>query len=162
MAHEVTYFGQKITVEGVYTGTTRVDALFDFNPKKKKEGQRAIGLINWCKPYLKDLSTRLEFMTDLTQRKSKIIWSTKERNPFEKIVSQIKEKTLLAYPDPSLDYTLENDVPESGGGTILFQNKRVLVFSTKWPSTEIKYTIVEKERLIILKSLVNFKKYFHF
>ena len=51
-------------------------------------------------------------MTNLTQK-------NKRKKSVRKIVGQIKEKTLLTYPNPSIDYDLENDTCDSGGGCLV-------------------------------------------
>ena len=158
MTTEVKYLGQKVTPEGVYPDNAKIDTLSEFTPKSKKDIMRAVGLIQWFRPYIKSLSEKLEFMTDQLQKNANLKWTRSETETFSKLISEIKKKTLLTYPDFSKDFNLDADASKTRGGSILRQQNSLIGFySTKWNQVESRYTIAEKEILIILKSLQHFQ-----
>ncbi|KAF9761438.1 Retrovirus-related Pol polyprotein from transposon 17.6 [Nosema granulosis] len=76
-----------------------------------------------------------------------------------KIKNEIATKMRLKFPDYNKKFILECDASDIGIGSVLRQEDRIIgYFSKKLQGAELNYSIVEKEYLAILLSLIHFQK----
>lgn len=126
--------------------------------KNKKQLQKLLGLINWFRPYIKNLSIKLSSITKKLEEKVKFEWYEKDSNIIKAILSEIKQETLLKYPDLNKNFVIETDASDIAMGAVLFQeNKIVGLYSSKYGKSEKNYTSMEKETLAIIKAVNHFK-----
>lgn len=88
----------------------------------------------------------------------KIAINEKKKGELECIETETRSKVRLSFPDYTKKIILETDASDIGLGSVLRQEDRVLgYFSKKLHGAEIIYSIVEKEYLAILLSMLQFK-----
>ncbi|KAG0435920.1 Transposon Tf2-6 polyprotein, partial [Dictyocoela muelleri] len=155
---EVVYLGHKIDKNGTRADTSRLLPFEKIIPKTKKQLQRLIGLLNWYRPYIKNLSNKILKLTDKLRGNKAFEWKNEDTDNLKKIYEEIKEQTLLHYPDIKKPFTIETDASERAMGAILKQNNNIVgIYSYKFNKSEEKYTVVEKETFAIAKALIHFK-----
>lgn len=126
-------------------------------PRIIKGLQRVLGYINWFRSFLKHLSTRIAGLTEKLRKKRSFYWSENDTKVLKEIFNDIKSETLLIYPDTSEVFTLETNAYETGMGSVLKQDDRVIgLFSRKFTDPQQRYTVKEKELLSIVISLEKF------
>ncbi|KAG0442714.1 Retrovirus-related Pol polyprotein from transposon 17.6 [Dictyocoela muelleri] len=157
---EVEYLGHFITPRGYYPNTHKINILKNKPlPTNKKQLQRLLGIFNWFRPFLKDISNKLLFMTDKLRNKiTKIFWSDVEAKKIREVWDEIKNASGLKYPNFSEIFLLETDASERGIGGILYQRRGILgYYSYKLNQSEQNYSIVEKEAYAVYKTVTHFR-----
>ena len=119
---------------------------------------RIIGIVNWFRPYMQNLSSLLSGINMKLSKNYKFDWNQKDQETLELLQQKIKERILLNYPDFNKYFVLEADASEHAIGAVLLQdNKIVGLYSYKYNSSEKNYTIVEKETLANKKAIKRIK-----
>ena len=76
----------------------------------------------------------------------------------EKVINEIRQGTLLNFPEPGKEYTLFTDASNYAIGSVLLQDKKTIGFySSRLKKPEENYTVPERETLAILKAVSYFK-----
>ncbi|KAG0439193.1 Transposon Tf2-6 polyprotein [Dictyocoela muelleri] len=156
---EISYLGHLINQDGTIPEISRLDNLNLKIPKTKKQLERLLGLINWFRPYIPNISEMTASLHDkLKTKKRTIKWDKDDNVKLEMINNEIKKQHTLHFPDFDKEFDLKCDASDIGIGSILSQNgKAVGFYSRKFRGSEQNYTVVEKETLGILESLKHFK-----
>lgn len=156
---EVTYLGFKISKDGIKPDVTRVQNYEYKPPKTHKQLQRILGLINWFRPFVNKLSTRISSIYNkLSVKENQFKWNGEDHTIIKEIFDEIKKETLLNYPQFNKPFLLEVDACNEGIGSILYQEGKIIgFFSYKFRKSEINYSTVEKETFAIIKSMQHFK-----
>ncbi|KAF9760600.1 Transposon Tf2-6 polyprotein, partial [Nosema granulosis] len=126
-------------------------------PKTKRQVQKIIGIINWYRRFLKNISEKLSPITDLLKGE-KFVWKNLHTEIINDIKKEINESSRLKFPNFKKKFILETDASKLGIGAVLYQEDGVIgYFSKKLNSTEQNYSIVEKELFAMVKALMFFK-----
>lgn len=159
-SNEVKYLGVKLNSEGMRPDTSRIKEIEEYKmPKNRKQTQKLLGYINWFRPFLQNLSIRICPITEKLQKKHKdFVWTDDDTKTVTRIFFEIKETTLLCYPDTTKEFILETDASENGMGAVLKQHRKLIgLFSRKFTSPQTRYTVTEKEFLAVITALEYFK-----
>ena len=155
---QVTYLGHIVTKDGIRPDISRIEKFKMPEITTKRQLQRLLGLINWFRPFVSNVSKKLNPLYDKLQKCNSPHLTSDDKDIVMDIISEIKRQTLLNYPVPGLKYTLYTDASEISIGAVLLQgNQTIGFYSSKLRSSEINYTTTEKETFAILKSLSFFK-----
>ncbi|WUR03048.1 DDI1-like protein [Vairimorpha necatrix] len=130
-------------------------------PKTKKELQRLLGIINWFRTFVPNLSTKINQVTNLLKKTDtqKIKWSSSHTMEINNIVEIIKKNINLVSPDFNKKFILQCDASDTGMGSVLIQAHGLIgCYSKKFLSSEVNYSIVEKELFAIVKSMDHFRR----
>ena len=127
-------------------------------PRTVKQLQKLLGFINWFRNYIPGLSVQLAKITDKTKKDRKFVWTEEDTLIIEKIFEQLSEKSILNYPDFEKSFDIFCDASDKGMGSILRQKEKIIgYFSYKFNSSELNYSVMEKEAFAIIKSINHFK-----
>ncbi|KAG0440307.1 Retrovirus-related Pol polyprotein from transposon 17.6 [Dictyocoela muelleri] len=157
---KIEYLGHFITPLGYRPNLDKINIYKKIPlPKTLKQLQKLIGIINWFRPFLSQISNKIIFLTDKLRIIDKNIkWEPDEIKKMQNIWEEIKNSPWLSYPNFSEKFFIEVDASERGIGGVLYQNHGILGFySYKLNDTEIRYSIVEKESFAIYKMIIRFK-----
>ncbi|KAG0420474.1 Transposon Tf2-6 polyprotein [Dictyocoela roeselum] len=155
---KVTYLGHIIDKHGSRADISRLVPIEKLIPRTKRQLQRLLGVLNWYRPYLPNLSMKIIKLTDKLKGNSNFKWDADDDRILNNIYNDIKRQVIIYFPDISKPFELESDASDRGMGSILRQeNKIVGIFSAKFNKTEENYSVVEKETWAIVKSLLHFK-----
>ncbi|KAG0420282.1 Transposon Tf2-8 polyprotein, partial [Dictyocoela roeselum] len=156
---EITFLGNVISPEGMRADISKISNLKINTPKNKRELQKILGLINWYRLYILNLSLSLrEFYEKLGKSNARFIWTEDDEKRLQVIFKQIKENSTLFHPDFNKPFIINTDVSEHGIGGVVTQDDKIIgYYSYIFNKSERNYTIVEKELLAIIKTINHFK-----
>lgn len=156
---EIKFLGYIINEKGMRADTHQINKIKNLTiPKNKRQLMQVLGIIQWFRPFVVDLSKRTKNITEKLKKNQVFTWSSADKVALEKIIEDIEKEIVLSYPDISEPFELYTDASELACGGILKQgDKYINIFSRKFTDTESRYSIPEKEFLSILYSLKHFK-----
>lgn len=158
---EISYLGLIINGKNVKPNESR---LKEFNkwpePKTKRQLQKILGLINWYRPFIPNLSSLLSPLYEkLKDNNKSFTLDENQKETVNKIYELIKSGTSLAHADPQKPFHLYSDASNIGVGSILIQDNNIIGhYSKKLSPSQTKYTVMEKELLGIMLSLKAYRK----
>lgn len=136
---EIVYLCHIINKKGIREDPQRSDKLPDTVPKPKniKELRSILGLINWFRPYVVNLSSILNSVTDKTKRNSLKEWKDEDSISLENVIKEIKRNTMNNHADYSKDFELWTDASDVGISAILKQEKKIIgIYSSKFSAAK--------------------------
>lgn len=120
---------------------------------------KLIGIFNWYRPYIPNLSKILLPITRILSKKEKLKWEDNEIRAKNTAIEKIKTANTLKYPQWNKPFILETDACDEACGAVLKQEAQMIgIYSKKFNGSEINYTITEKEALAIVKALEHFRQ----
>lgn len=157
----IQFLGLIISTEGIAMDPKKVEAILDWPaPSDKKGVQRFVGFSNFYRRFVKDFSTTIAPITQLTHQKVRFQWSPEAQTAFDKLKNLFTSAPILRHPDPTLPYVLEVDASEVATGAILSQRQGpkallhpVAFFSRKMSPPERNYDVGDRELLAIKSAL---------
>lgn len=160
---EINYLGHIINDAGIKPDTSKLDQFkLNESPKTRKQLLKILGVLNWFRPFIKNLSIKLKAITDKTSSKIPFTWSNDDSEKIKSVVEEIKQHTLISFPNYNEEFQLEVDACGNGLGAVLYQKEKIIgFFSKKLLTNQMNYTNTEKEMLAITESLTNFKSYIY-
>eukprot|EP00477_Mikrocytos_mackini_P001320 GAHX01001416.1.p2 GENE.GAHX01001416.1~~GAHX01001416.1.p2 ORF type:complete len:316 (-),score=61.43 GAHX01001416.1:1150-2097(-) len=126
-------------------------------PTTRRQLRKMIGYINWYRPFVPYLSEKIASLNEKLKC-DKVCWKNEDQHLIEEIVGIIEENIKLHLPDYQKPFVLYTDASDNGISGILTQNNTIIrIFSAKLKDSEMKYNIMEKELLAVLRSLQKFR-----
>ncbi|MGL4850979.1 MAG: pol polyprotein, partial [Clostridium sp.] len=158
---EVKYLGKIINEKGIRPDLDSLIKLDNFKiPHDRKGLMKLLGLINWFRDHVPNLSQRLGSITSKLTKNGKFNWSAEDTKTIISIKKSIEEQTLLHHPDISKPFLLTTDASENGLGAILTQEGCIVgIYSYKLKNSELNYTTTEKELYAIIRALQHFRSF---
>ncbi|WUR04570.1 endonuclease [Vairimorpha necatrix] len=158
---EVEVLGYVVKSDGIYPKQSYLEnKIFYKEIKTLKDVQKLLGVMNWYRKFLPDLSMKLHAISDLLKKENKNKALTQEMKlEIERMKLHIRQNHKLCFPNFKKKFKLNCDASELGMGSVLYQEDRIIgYYSKKFGGPELNYTIVEKEYLSILLSMIHFRK----
>lgn len=158
---EVCFLGYIIGKNKIKPKEERAQGIVEFKrPLSKKEVQRFIGLVNYDRQFIKNLSEKTSCLAALIAKDRKFIWEEAHDKAFKGIKEEFKKNLEILIPDFNKEFTLETDASNVGLGAVLRQEGKPIAFaSRKLSILELKYGITEKEALAALWGMEKFQFY---
>lgn len=130
--------------------------------KNKKQLQKLLGIINWYRPFISNLSSKISHLYEkLNNKNSNYILNDEEKRSLRLLYHEILQAEKLYLVDPKRKITIFTDASEVGIGCVLTQDKNIIgYYSHKLLPTQKRYTTMEKELLVIILCLKHFRKYY--
>lgn len=157
---EINVLGYKINKEGIFPKTEYLhNKIFSKEIQTKRELQQLVGVLNWYRKFIPDMSRKLHKITDMLKNKhGKIMLDNEMKRQIIEMRKFIRENHKLSFPDYTRKFTLHCDASDIGLGSVLTQEGNIIgYYSKKFSGSELNYTIVEKEYLAIVLSMIKFK-----
>nr|DBA06664.1 TPA_asm: polyprotein [Welwitschia mirabilis virus 1] len=128
-------------------------------PNTKVELQRILGLANYCRPYILHLSEILKPLSDLLKDK-RISWTQEAEKAIIRLKEEVKDLPPL-YPIFKGPFILYTDASRTTWSGVLIRKEEKIELvckyvSGKFSEVEMKFDILMKEGLAIIKSLEKF------
>ncbi|TBU05616.1 reverse transcriptase, partial [Hamiltosporidium magnivora] len=158
--NEMEILGFVVNNQGIHPKQSYFEnKIFYKDIKTKRDVQKLLGVLNWYRKFIPNLSRRIIKLTDLLKKdKTRFSLNEELRNEINEIKKSIGNNHRLHFPDYNKKFRLETDASDLGMGSVLMQDDKIIgYFSRKFKKTELNYTIVEKEYLAILMSMIHFK-----
>lgn len=164
----IKFLGHIISHNSIKIDPDRTTAILNIpTPRTLKQLASFVGAISYYAKYLPNLSEILTPLTDLKKNNSKLIWSDKEQNSFNKAKSVLAKAPILQMPDFKNEFVLSCDASHTAVGSFLGQYHDgtllpIAFHSAKLSTTQIGYNVCEKELLAIISGIEHFSQYLKF
>jgi len=157
---KVNFLGHTFTSEGVELDKNHVNSVVDLpNPSNKKELQSMLGLFNYFREFIPNMSTIVSPLRELLKKSSKWMWLPTHSESVNKLKKAVTSAPVLATFDPKKLIEVHSDASKDGIGCCLLQEGRPISFASRSLSySEQQYAQCEKEFLSICFAI---SKYHH-
>lgn len=163
------YVGHVVSAEGVTFSTQKRNKVLDFPlPRKQKEIQSFLGLINYFRDNVADMTTLerpLRSLIDHTKRNRVLLWNTIAETCFHNAREQIARCPALFFADEHATIIVMTDASDYGVGSYIFQvidekERPIIFFSKALHGAELNWSTIEKEAFAIFLTLTKFSYLF--
>lgn len=162
----ITFLGHQVSADGVTVTPEKVKAVLDFpTPSKAEDIKVFLGLVNFYRPFLRNIAQIQRPLTDLLKTDSKWSWNNAQQAAFDEIKHILTSKPILGLPDYDKPFILSTDASLSGIGAVLTQTsdnglERVIsYYSRPLQPAERNYSITELEALAMVKAIEHYRPY---
>ena len=161
---EVSYLGFVVNKDGLKPNPLKVRAIADApSPKDITQLRSFLGMLNFYRKFLPNVSTILEKLNRLLDNGCKWHWTAEHEKAFKHSKELLLNSDLLVHFDPSLPIVISVDSSSYGIGAVLCHvidgvERPVLFISRTLAKPERGYSQLEREALAIVFAL----KRFHF
>ena len=119
---------------------------------------KCLGQLNWFRPFLKNLSSKLTPLTELLKTSTTFEWKQMHEEILSRIKNEIEMKPKLIFSNFNEAFQIECDASEVGIGGVVFQSTGIVgYYSRKLASSEKKYPVIENKALAIISTIYAFK-----
>ncbi|KAF9763004.1 Retrovirus-related Pol polyprotein from transposon [Nosema granulosis] len=168
---EIKILGNIITEGRIKPDPEKVKCIKNYpRPNTVKELRSFIGLLNYCREFIKDFASKAKPLFDMlkgeTKRSIRKLNHTNDtKNAFEILRAEMTENTSRKQPDFSLEFILITDASEHGIGAILAQKgidgkeEMISAYSKNFDKHQANYSVTDKELLAVVKGIEHFRHY---
>lgn len=134
-------------------------------PTTKEELMRFLGMVGFYRGFCQNFSTVAAPLTNLLRDKIKFEWTSVCQRAFEDVKSLLTVYPILVAPRLDKPFKLQVDASNVGAGAVLLQTSEdgvdcvVGYFSRKFNAYQLNYSVIEKEALALIWSLIHFEVY---
>lgn len=165
---KIMFLGHILDKDGLHMCPKKVAAMKDAGaPKDVKELQAFLGLINYYRRFIPNMSLVCAPLYELLGKDTEFLWGQKQQSAFEELKLALTSKTVLAHFDPNVPVKLTVDASSIGISAILshvFPSKleRPIAFASRTLSpSEKNYSQINKEALAIVYGVKKFHQYLY-
>ena len=142
-------------------------------PSTLKEGQRLLGLLNWCRPGIQGFAERAKPINDVVKpsvKWKKDTWGPAQDAALDDLITAVEQGVRLAHPTSSDKFILYTDASADATGAVLCQQRTVdgavrtlpVAFESSLNSaSESRYSPTELEAMAIVKAVKKFRPFLH-
>ena len=165
--HKLTFFGHKLTSDGVSPSEEKVKAIRDAEPPTKVSEVRSLmGLLQYSSRFIPDFSTVAEPIQRLCRKNVEFHWGPDQQKSFERLKEYMAEKRTLAYFQLNAKTRVVADASPFALGGVLTQLQnnvwRVISYASRsLTDVERRYSQTEKESLALVWACERFSLYLY-
>jgi hypothetical protein len=150
-----------VSGETIRPNTEKAQAIINMRkPCDSNEIRVFMGLVNFYRRFLPDLSRIAAPLTDLTKKNHAFNWTSKCDQAFSNIKLLISSDIALHHFDPTAPTTVTSDASEQGWAASLQQSSKIIAFASgRFTTAQSKYAPHERECLGALNGLEKFRHY---
>ena len=127
-------------------------------PNTKKMVMRFLGIVNYYRNHIPGLAAVAAPLYELLSSKTKMRWTPKCQEAFEKVKEICQNRVLLVPYKEGGKLELYTDASDVAAGAVLLQDGLPLEFySRRFTPTEQRYSTNEREALALVSSILHFK-----
>lgn len=167
LQESVNYLGHIVTSNGIKPNEEKVKAIVDApEPRNLQQLQSYLGLINFYRKFIPNLSSELNVLYTLLNRNVEFVWTDQCIQAFKKSKQLILNNNILEIYDPKKEIILSTDASPYGVGAVLShmingEEKPVLFASSTLSPAEKNYSQVHREALAIMFAIKKFHNYLY-
>ena len=163
---QIEFCGRVIDAQGLQKTTEKIQSIVE-SPKPMNVSQLRsfLGMVNYYRNFLPNLSTKLAPLHALLQKDVKWSWTKACEEAWKLVKDVVTADTVLAHFDPSVPMTLACDASSYGLGAVLSHitatgEERPVAFASRTlTDTEQKYFQIDKEALALVWGIKKFNQY---
>lgn len=168
LRQSVTFLGHILDKNGLHMCPSKVSAMKNAEPPKDvKELQAFLGLINYYRKFIPNMSAISTPLYALLAKDVEFQWGKNQQLAFEELKQALTSKTVLAHFDPAVPVKLTVDASSIGISAILSHVyssnvARPIAFASRTLSqSEKNYSQISKEALAIVYGVRKFHQYLY-
>ncbi len=164
-AKEIKFLNYIIQSEQIKKNSKKTDAVRNWSlPKQVKKVQAFLELMNYYWKFVPNYARIAEPLTQLMHKNEKWHWDKKQKNAFHALKESFNETAHLRIPNSTCKKILEIDASNFTVGACLYQikdeqQKLIAYWSRKLSGSEKRYEVHDKELLVIVKALQDWRPY---
>lgn len=158
--------GHLFSKEGIRIDPARIEAILNIQPPRNiKELQAFLGNINFLKIFISNLAEIIKDLNNMLKKDSSIKWTIKAKQSFESIKQALTKAPILISPDYTKYFIIFSFASEHTIVAILLQKndqgfeQPIAFFSKALRDAPLKYNIIEKQALALVKAIKDFRVY---
>jgi hypothetical protein len=165
LKQRVNYLGHVITPGFIAPDPDKIAAVSSFPvPHSVKSLQSFLGLVNYYRRFIKELSIIAEPLYRLLKKGTTFKWTDIQQRAFESLKSTLTSAPLMRLPDFDLAFNLHTDANNTGLGAVLSQTingiEHPVYYASKTLSAaQRNYTTTERECLAVKWACQLFRPY---
>lgn len=129
-------------------------------PKNKKDLQTFLGVVNYLRPFINNLSEITAPLRELLKKNAIFLWTELCDKVVDDIKRAVMNSNILVPFDVTKDIIVQCDASQYGLGCCLIQDGKPISFASRsLSSSEQNYAQIEKEMLSIIFACDKFKFY---
>ena len=134
-------------------------------PQSVKQVRSFIGMVNYFRDFIPNLSSHLTLLTALTRKDIDFVWGDAEQEAFDHLKTLIWNSATLSHLEPVGDVTLFTDASVQGIGAVLMQkdekgiNRPILFLSQKFSQSAQNWSTIEQECYAVFYSIITLRSY---
>ena len=118
------FAGHELTADGLSPQISRIEAITNMPHPTSATGVRSfLGMINFCKQYIRGYSTITALLRLLTKNRQRFFWGPEQQKAFEALKDQLISAEIMAFYNPDTETRLIVDASPVGLGAILAQKR---------------------------------------
>ena len=167
MKTEVVYMGYKLTTSGISPIQSKLQAIIEApKPTNKTELKAFLGMLNYYRRFLPNLSAKLAPLYKLTEKNQTWYWDEQCESVFEDAKQLLSSDKVLIHYQAKKNVYLRVDASAYGLGAVLCHKvdgtyKPIAFASRTLQPAEKKYAQIEKEALAIIFGVKRFHNYLY-
>ena len=164
---QVNYLGFCIDSTGIHPTEDKLLAIKNApEPSNVTQLQSYLGMLNFYRRFVKNISSLLEPLNKLLRKDSKWIWGPEQKKAFEASKTALLNSEALIHFDPKLPIVVTADSSSYGLGAVLAHvidgHERPVCFVSRTLNTaERNYSQIEREALSLVFALKKFHYYLY-
>jgi len=133
-------------------------------PNTVAELQSFIGMANYLRQIIPSFAEIISPLYKLLWKNINWRWGVEEKQAFIKIEASFTSEQVLSHYDPSAPLVLQVDASSTGVGAVIVQPEdgtlKLVAYASKiFTNAEKRYSQIEKESLLIVFGVTNFRQY---
>jgi len=158
---EIEYLGHTISIQGVATEPTKIQAIAKWPvPSIVKELRGFLGLTGYYRRFIKHYGILSKPLTALLKKGVQFQWTPQAHEAFQLLQNALTQAPVLAIPDFSKQFVLETDASDIGLGAVLMQDGHPISYLSKALSPRNQaLSTYEKECMAILLAVDKWRPY---
>lgn len=160
---QVSYCGHMISEEGLKKSPDKVNAVLKApRPENLQQLRSFLGLVNYNRSFLPNLSTVLGPLNELLQGEKTWKWTKQCEQAFAEVKELMTSEQVLCHYDPHKPVKLACDASQYGLGSVLSHvmddgTERSIAFASRsLTKAEKAYSVIDKEALALYWGVVKF------
>ena len=158
--------GHVILEDGIRIDPARIEAILQIQqPRNIRELQDFLGKNNFLKRFISNMAELIRSLNNMLKKGSTLKWTVEAKKSFEDIKMALTKTLVLISPKFDRDFILFSFASEHTIVAVLLQKndqgceQPIAFFSKALRDAPLKYNIMEKQSLALVKSIKDFRVY---
>ncbi|XP_044180075.1 uncharacterized protein K02A2.6-like [Acropora millepora] len=168
MQPKIEYFAFVLDRHGIHPSPAKVQAILDVrNPQSRSELQSFLGLVNYYRKFIPNMSTLVSPLNQLLSKDTPWYWSPECKGSFQALKDTLALSSVLAHYSPKLEVQLAVDASPVGLGAVMSHitedgTERPIAYASRsLTKAERNYSVIEKEALAIIFGIRKLQQYLY-